>query len=91
MNCCNAKINLEISKNSDPVANSHKFLIRWKNYFSQLLNSRRVSEVRHVEIYTTEKLVPDHSVFEVEITIANLKIYTSLGTNKPLNYQTQFG
>jgi hypothetical protein len=43
---------------------------RWKNYFSQLLNVHRVSDVRQIEIQTAEPLVPDLSPFEVEIAIA---------------------
>jgi hypothetical protein len=41
--------------------------------------------------YTAELLAPDHTPFEVQIAIANLKIYTSLVTEKPPNDQIQFG
>jgi hypothetical protein len=44
-----------------------------------------------MEIYTAQLLILDHSAFEVEITIANLKIYTSLGTEKPSTDQIKFG
>jgi hypothetical protein len=53
----------------------------WKNY-SQLLNVRRVSYGRQMEIHTTESLVPDPSPFEVEIAIAKLKRYKSPGSNQ---------
>jgi hypothetical protein len=43
-----------------------------------------------MEIYSAEPLVPDHSVFEVAIAIANLKMYTSLGTDNPPTYQFLF-
>jgi hypothetical protein len=46
---------------------AHNILIRWKNYFSQLLNVHRVSDVRQIEIHT-----PDPSPFQVEIAIAKL-------------------
>jgi hypothetical protein len=36
-----------------------------------LLNVYRLSDVRQIEIYTAEPLVPEHSPFEVEIAIAN--------------------
>jgi hypothetical protein len=39
------------------VGISHNVLNRWKNYFSQLLNIHRVSDVRQIEIYTAEPLV----------------------------------
>jgi hypothetical protein len=48
-------------------------LYRWKNYFSQLLNVHRVSNVRQIEIHTAEPLVPESSPFEVEIAIAKFK------------------
>jgi hypothetical protein len=44
---------------------------RWKNYFSQLLNVHRASDVRQIQI----PLVPDPSPCEVEIAIAKLKRY----------------
>jgi hypothetical protein len=56
------------------LQDSH-ILNRWKNYFSQLLNVNRVSDVRQVEIHTAEPLVPEPSPFEVEIAIAELIKY----------------
>jgi hypothetical protein len=64
-------------ENGALLADSHNILNRWKNYFSQLLNVHRVSGVRQVEIHTAEPLIPDLSLFEVEIAIANLKRYKS--------------
>jgi hypothetical protein len=45
-------------ENGDLLADSHNILNRWKKYFSQLLNVRRVSHVRQIEIHTAEPLVP---------------------------------
>jgi hypothetical protein len=45
--------NLVKDKNGDLLADSHNTLNRWKNYFFQLLNVHRFSDVRQVEIYTT--------------------------------------
>jgi hypothetical protein len=42
--------NLMKDKNGDLHAYSDNILNRWKNYFSQLLNVCRVSDVRHTEI-----------------------------------------
>ena len=39
------------------------------NHFSELLNARGVNEVRQMEIYTTEPLVPDPSNFVFETAI----------------------
>jgi hypothetical protein len=60
-------------ENGDLLADSHNILNRWKNYFSQLLNVHRVSDVRQIEM----PLVPDPSPFEVEIATAKLKKYKS--------------
>jgi hypothetical protein len=57
-------------------------LNRWKNYFSQLLNVRRVGDVRQVGICTAEPLVSGHSPFEVEIAIAKLKRYKLPGSDQ---------
>jgi hypothetical protein len=35
----------------DLLADSHNILNWWKNYFSQLLNVHRISDVRQIEIY----------------------------------------
>lgn len=42
-----------------------------------LLSVREVSYVGHIEMYTTEQSLRDHSPFEVEIAITNLKRYES--------------
>jgi hypothetical protein len=46
------------------------------------LNVHRVSDIRQIEIYTPETLVPDPSPFEVEIAIVKLKNYESAGSNQ---------
>jgi hypothetical protein len=58
-------------ENGDLLADSHNILNRWKNYFSKLLNVHSVSDVRQKEIHTAEPIVPDPSLFEVEIPIAS--------------------
>jgi hypothetical protein len=57
-------------------------LNRWKNYFSQLLNVHGISNVRQMEIYTTELLVPDPNLFDVQIAIAKLKRYKLPGSDQ---------
>jgi hypothetical protein len=49
---------------------------------SLLLNVHRVSDVRQIEIHTTEPLVPDPSPLEVEITIAKLRRFKSPGSDQ---------
>jgi hypothetical protein len=36
----------------DLLVDSHNIVNRWKNYFSQLLNVHRVTDVRQIEIHT---------------------------------------
>jgi hypothetical protein len=57
-------------------------LNRWKNYFAQLLSVHRVSDVRQIAIHTAELLVPDPSLFEVEIAIMKLKRYKLPGSDQ---------
>jgi hypothetical protein len=75
----------------DVLADSHTILNRWKNYFSQLLNIHLVSYVIQIEIHTAEPLVPDLSLFEVEIAIAKLKRYKSPGSDEILSELIQTG
>jgi hypothetical protein len=61
-------------ENGDLLGDSHN-VNRWKNYFSQLLNVHRASDIRQIELHAAEPLVPEPSSFEVEISIAKLKNY----------------
>jgi hypothetical protein len=74
--------NIVKDEKGDLVADSSSILIRWRNYFSQLLNVRGVSDVRQTEIHTTEPLVPEPSAFEVELAIEKLKCNKSLGIDQ---------
>jgi hypothetical protein len=53
--------------------------LEWKSY-SQLFNVHNVSDVRQIEVYMAEPLVPGPSHLEVEIAIAKLKKYKSPGS-----------
>jgi len=57
-------------------------MTRWRNYFSQQLNVHEVNDVRQVEIHTVERLVPEPSVFEIELAIGNLKNHKSRGIDQ---------
>ncbi|PNF27183.1 hypothetical protein B7P43_G07852 [Cryptotermes secundus] len=59
--------NLVKDESGDLLGDSHNILNRWRNYFSQLLNVHRVSDVRQTEIHTAGPLVPDPSPFEVAV------------------------
>jgi hypothetical protein len=69
-------------ENGGLLADSHNNLNRWKNYFSQLLNVRRDSDVRQIEIRTAEPLVPDSSPSKVAIAIAKLQRYKFPGSDQ---------
>jgi hypothetical protein len=62
-------------ENGDLLADSHNILNRWNNYFPQLSNVRSVSDVKQIEICTSEPLLPGRSLLEVEIAIVKLKKY----------------
>jgi hypothetical protein len=55
--------------NGDLVADSHKMLNRRRNHFCHLLTVQRINDVRQTEIDAEESLVPEQSVFEVEMAI----------------------
>ncbi|PNF22344.1 hypothetical protein B7P43_G18298 [Cryptotermes secundus] len=74
--------NLVKDENGELLADSQNILNRWRNYFSQLLNVHRVSDVRQTGIDTAEPLIPDPSPFEVESAIAKLKRYKSPGSDQ---------
>jgi hypothetical protein len=65
--------------NGDLLADSHNIFNRWKNYFSQLLNVHRASDVRQKEIHTAEPPVLQPSLFEVHIATGRFKTYKSPG------------
>jgi hypothetical protein len=66
----------------DLVADPHKILNRWKNYFCELLNVHGVGGVRQTEMHTAEPFVPDPSSSEVEVAIGKLKSYKSPGVDQ---------
>jgi hypothetical protein len=73
------KNNLVKDGNGDLLADSHRILNWWKNYFSQLLKVYNVSDVRQTDICTAE---PGPSCLEVESAIATLKKYKSPGSDQ---------
>jgi hypothetical protein len=69
-------------ENGDMLADSHNILNRWKNCFSLLLNVRRVSDVRQIEIHAAKMLVSEPSPVGVEIAVIKLKKYKSSGSDQ---------
>jgi hypothetical protein len=65
--------NLVKDERSDLLADPHKILNRWKNYFCRLLNMHGVGGIGHTEMRTSEPFVPQPSASEVEVAIGKLK------------------
>jgi hypothetical protein len=57
-------------------------MVRWKNYFFQILNVHGVIAVRRAEIRTAEPLVPEPSAMEVELAIEKLKSHKLPGIDQ---------
>ena len=57
-------------------------MMRWRNYFSQLLNLHGAKDVRQAEIHTAEPLVPEPRAFEVQLDIEKLKSHRSPGIDQ---------
>jgi hypothetical protein len=66
----------------DLVADFHNIMVRWRNYFSQLLNLHEFNEVREAEIHKAEQLVPEPNAFEFELAIEKLKSKKSPGIDQ---------
>jgi hypothetical protein len=71
--------NIVKDEQGDLVVDSQNILVRWRNYFSQILNVHGVNDVRQAEIHTAELLVPEPSVSEIKWAIEKLKSHKSPG------------
>jgi hypothetical protein len=60
-------------EDGDLVTNCHHILVMWWNHFSELFSVHGVSDLRQTETHTTQPIVPDLSVFEVEMAIEKVK------------------
>jgi hypothetical protein len=63
----------------DLLADPHKILNMWKNYFCELLNVHGAGGVRQTEMHTAKPFVPEPSASEAEVAIGKLKRYKSPG------------
>jgi hypothetical protein len=79
---CQPRTNIVKGEKGNMVADCHSILDRWRNYFSQLLNVHGDNDVEQTEIHTAEPLVPEPSVFEIEMAIEKLKTYKSPGIDQ---------
>jgi hypothetical protein len=70
------RTNLVKDEKDDLLPDPHKIVNRWMNYFCQLLNVQRVTEIQ-----TAEPFVPETSISEVEVSIGKLKCSKALGAD----------
>jgi hypothetical protein len=70
---------------------SHNILNRWKNYFAQLFNVHNTNVVKQTEIHAAVSLLAGPSPLNIEIAIAKLGKYTSLGSEHHLAELIQAG
>jgi hypothetical protein len=67
------RTNLVKDEKGDSLADPHKIVNRWMNYFCQLLNVQWVGSIRQTEIWTAEPFVPEPSISEAEVAVGNMK------------------
>jgi hypothetical protein len=80
--CYQHRTNLVKDERGDLLADPHKILNRWKNYFCELLNLHGAGGVRQTEMHTAEPFEPQPSASAVEVAIGKLKRYKSPGANQ---------
>jgi hypothetical protein len=76
------KTNLVKDERGDLLADPHKILNRWKNYFCELLKVHGAGGVRQTEMHTAEPFGPEPSASEVEVAVGKLKTYKSPGVDQ---------
>jgi hypothetical protein len=76
------RANLVNDEKGDLLADPHKILYRWNNYFCRLLNLHGAGCVKETEMHTAESFVPKPSASEVEVVIGKLKSYKSPGVDQ---------
>jgi hypothetical protein len=69
------RTNFVKDKRGDLLADPHKILNRWNNYFCQLLNVHGTGGVRQTEMHITEPFVPEPSASEIEVAVGKMKRY----------------
>jgi hypothetical protein len=63
------RTNLVEDEKVDLLAEPHKILNRWKNYFCQLLTVHSAGGFRQTEMHATEPFMPEPSASKVEVAI----------------------
>jgi hypothetical protein len=71
------RTNITKGEKVDLVADFHSIVARWRNHFSQPLNTHGDNDVRQRKLHIAQLLVPEPSVFEFELAFGNLKGHKS--------------
>jgi hypothetical protein len=71
--CVGGITELVKDERGDLLADPHKIVNRWMNYFCQLLDVQGAVGVRQTEIQTAEPFVPESSMLKAEVTTGKLK------------------
>jgi hypothetical protein len=74
--------NLVKDEKGDLLADPHKIVNRWMNYFCQPLNVQGAGGIRQAEVQSEELFVPEPSIFDVEVAIGKWKRYKSPGADQ---------
>jgi hypothetical protein len=69
-------------RGGDLLADPHKILNRWRNYFCQLLNLYGAGNVTQTEMQTAKPFVPEPCASEVEVATGKLKRHKSPGADQ---------
>jgi hypothetical protein len=77
-NCDQPRSNLLRDRRASLLADPHKVLNRWKNYFCQLLNVQGADSVRQTEMQTAKPFLPQPM---------SVKMRLQLGRSKDINLQ----
>jgi hypothetical protein len=67
------RTNLVKDEKGDLLADPHKIVSRWMDYFCQLLNVQQVWGIRQTEIQRAEPFVPEPSMSKFEVAVGKLK------------------
>jgi len=76
------RTNIAKDEKHDLATDCHNILTRRRNWFSQLLSVRGVSDVRQTELHTTEPPVAEPIAIQVETAIEKLKRHKSPDIDK---------
>jgi hypothetical protein len=69
------RINIIKDVSGNLLADPQNVLNRWKHFFNQVLNIHGVHDVRQMAIHMAEPVVPELTLFEMQIAIGKLNMF----------------